>query len=172
VNTIQNFTKDITGGCHSLVYVSVASIEFSREKLTKLLSQSRHFNSENGITGLLLFDEGHFMQLLEGKKKMIENLMARIKKDSRHREVEILEEGTASDRQFSDWSMAFLDFASPEVKALPGYSNFLEDPIWKDRSSKKSARSVDMLHYFKAVMGASDSTILNFAKKLKRGGRP
>jgi hypothetical protein len=151
---------------YQLVYLSRASHRFSQRDLTDLLAQSRKDNFEVGITGLLLYAEGHFMQLLEGAKDAIESLMERIKRDPRHRDVRVLEEGPVAQRQFSEWSMAFLDFASPQVRALPGYSAFLESPLAIDDGVDAATRNMRLLHYFKAVMTASEAAVLNLAESL------
>jgi hypothetical protein len=151
---------------YELVYTSVASRRFSQRDLTDLLAQSRKDNLEDGITGLLLYAEGHFMQLLEGSREKIERLMVRINRDLRHHDVRVLEEGPVSHRQFSEWSMAFLDFASPQVRALPGYSAFLESPLAIDDGVDAATRNMRLLHYFKAVMIASDSAVLNLAEAI------
>src|ERR1700744_4396324 len=106
---------------YNLVYMSTASVVFTQQDLIGLLEQSRKHNQEKGITGLLLYAEGSFMQLLEGRKQDVDELMERIKKDERHHDVIIMETGEVAQRQFPDWAMGFLDYASPEARALPGY---------------------------------------------------
>ncbi len=108
------------------------------------------------------------MQLIEGSREKIESLMARIERDDRHHDVRVLEEGPESRRQFSEWSMAFLDFASPQVRALPGYSAFLESPLAIHDGVDSATRNIRLLHYFKAVMTASDSTVLNLAETIDK----
>jgi hypothetical protein len=150
-----------------LIYISAASYRFSQQQLTELLDQSRKVNLEHKITGLLLYAKGHFIQLLEGDKKTIEDLMARITQDPRHHHVEVLEQGSGRDRQFAQWSMAFVDFASPEVRALAGYSTFLDNPIEVADLSDPSTK-MRSLHYFKAVMLASKQEALALAEKIRQ----
>jgi len=152
---------------YGLVYMSKASFRFTQNDLIDLLTQSRRDNLELKITGLLLYADGNFMQLLEGSRENVEGLMGRIKKDSRHHEVSVLEEGPIAERHFAQWSMAFLDFASAQVRALPGYSTFLEGPFDKDDVAELAMRNVRLLHYFKSVMTASDSSMLNLAESIE-----
>jgi hypothetical protein len=49
----------------SLVYASSAKQLFSEEDLTALLQQSRDNNTRLGLSGLLLYKDGNFMQVLE-----------------------------------------------------------------------------------------------------------
>ena len=153
---------------YQLIYVSMASFRFTRQNLMDLLVQSRKFNQEKKITGLLLYVEGHFMQLLEGSRKAINELMVRIAKDRRHQQVKVLEEGLVAGRQFDDWSMAFLDFESPQVRNLPGYSTFLEDPVPLKIFDSSSVDRTDMLDYFKAIMLASNAALLRLADQLEQ----
>jgi hypothetical protein len=151
---------------YNLIYLSTASFRFSEKDLTELLNQSRKHNLDKGITGLLLYAEGSFMQLLEGKREDIEDLMGRIKKDERHRQVQIMEEGEVARRQFPDWTMGFLDYASPQARSLPGYSTFLEVPLEVDYLAKTSARSMQLLNYFKAIMTVSPDSLVGFASAI------
>jgi hypothetical protein len=144
---------------YALLYMSVSSFRFSEQNLTGLLSQSRTFNLDHQITGLLLYAGGSFMQLLEGDQAIIEELMERIKKDVRHSDVVVLEKGPVIKRLFPEWSMAFLDFASPYVRTLPGYSTFLEKVTQVHEVSGASERHLQLLNYFKTLMTASNQSI-------------
>jgi hypothetical protein len=150
-----------------LVYVSKSSLRFSQRDLTDLLTKSRDHNLAVDITGLLLYADGNFMQLLEGNQKRIEELMVRIKRDSRHHDVNILEEGPIAQRSFPDWSMAFLDFHSPQVRALPGYSTFLEGPFATEEISGSPSQNLKLLHFFRSVMAASKPSIFKPAETIE-----
>jgi hypothetical protein len=152
---------------YGLVYVSKSSLRFSQRDLTDLLTQSRDANLVGGTTGLLLYVDGNFMQLLEGDRKRIEELMVRIKRDSRHNDVNILEEGLISERSFPDWSMAFLDFHAPQVRALPGYSTFLEGPFAAEETSPSPSQNLKLLQFFRSVMAASKPSILKQAQAMQ-----
>jgi hypothetical protein len=151
---------------YQLIYISGASTSFSKKDLIGLLAQSRKFNHSKEITGLLLYAGGHFMQLLEGAREEIKPLMERITKDGRHNQVDVLEEGPVKHRQFPEWSMAFLDFASPEVRALPGYSCFLDAPPQAAALVDKSEGNSNLLHYFKSIMLASNTSLLHLAEDI------
>ena len=91
----------------SFVYVSAARRLFSEEELSALLRKSRANNERDGITGLLLYSGGNFMQAIEGEETPIRALLDRIEADKRHlRITRLLEEKTES-RRFPEWSMAF-----------------------------------------------------------------
>ena len=157
---------------YSLVYMSKATTPWNQQELTDLLKQSRRDNLALDITGLLLYADGNFMQLLEGSRETVTGLMERIKNDARHHDINVLEEGMAPARHFAQWSMAFVDFASPSARALPGYSTFLEKPFADSDVAEMSLRNVRLLHYFKSVMTASDSAMLNLAESVQPENLP
>lgn len=70
-----------------LVYCSKANQHFTSADLLALLEQSKDYNASKNITGLLLYKDKSFIQLLEGDKKEILDLYREIEKDTRHRQV-------------------------------------------------------------------------------------
>ena len=148
---------------YTLLYLSVASVRLAQNDLTNLLGTCRQYNAAHGLTGLLIYANGHWIEFLEGDQKDVDGLMTQIEQDPRHRDIEVIEKGTASAREFQDWSMAFLEHATPEVRALPGYSTFLEESIdWE--APEQTGRGLQMLNYFKTIMLASDDSISNLAR--------
>ena len=103
-----------------LVYVSSAIELFSSHDLLALLEQSRAKNVRAGITGLLLYKDGNFMQLLEGPEAAVRELYAAIRRDARHHGIILLLEGTVEEREFPDWAMAFPDLTAPALLSLRG----------------------------------------------------
>ena len=86
----------------SLVYVSAAVTWFSDRELRALLAQCRLSNAQTGITGMLLYKDGNFMQALEGEERTVRALEARIAADRRHQGMVTLLSGHTAQRQFSD----------------------------------------------------------------------
>lgn len=92
---------------HYLLYCSAAVHPFSEAELADLLEESQHCNSRDGITGLLCYDQGHFVQVLEGSARNVTRVFDRILADPRHHKVRLLCRGSSARRQFDDWHMAF-----------------------------------------------------------------
>ncbi len=92
---------------YQLLYASSAKRKFSGADLQSLLGECRAFNGPAGITGMLLYEDGNFIQLLEGEETDVKRLFERIDRDSRHRGVLILDQGETRERQFGNWSMGF-----------------------------------------------------------------
>ncbi|MGI8436962.1 MAG: BLUF domain-containing protein [Chthoniobacterales bacterium] len=70
-----------------LVYVSRAADSFSADDLLELLRQSRENNERAGVSGMLLFKERRFLQLLEGDEASVRATFQRIQRDPRHHEI-------------------------------------------------------------------------------------
>ena len=74
-----------------------------------ILKNARAKNGPLNITGCLVYHNGNFVQILEGKKKDVYSLYKTIEKDSRHSNVRLISEELDKDRSFSDWNMAYFD---------------------------------------------------------------
>ena len=66
---------------------------------------ARELNSLDGITGLLVFNGTHFLQIIEGAERAIDDLLARLRRDPRHSGLEVRDERMVEARSFPDWSM-------------------------------------------------------------------
>ena len=117
------------GSLFQIVYTSVASESFSMADLKELLKGSVHRNTQAGITGLLLYYDGTFMQTLEGEESVVIALFAKMSRDRRHHHVIPLIHAPINRRDFSESAMAFQDLDAPELRKLPGYSDFLNTPL-------------------------------------------
>ncbi len=95
----------------------------------ELLKGSVRRNTRAGITGLLLYQSGAFIQALEGEKATLTELFEKISHDPRHHHLIRLIQGPIAERIFPNSAMAFRDLASPELRRLPGYSEFLNTPL-------------------------------------------
>ena len=116
-------------GMHHIVYVSSATRLWSRTELFHLLDVCRRNNQRTGITGILLYRDGNFMQAIEGEEPELRNLMRTILLDPRHRDVIPLLDEPVPQREFPEWTMAFRDLERPEYRDLPGFSDFLDAPL-------------------------------------------
>jgi Sensors of blue-light using FAD len=132
-----------------LVYVSSSVRPFSGGELIELLEKSRLNNHSLGITGMLLYKDGDFMQALEGPEDVVRRLSAKIAKDPRHKEFVALVEGTSARREFPDWSMGFQDLSGIHLRDLPGYTTFLDTPLRAHTFAENPARCRSLLLHFK-----------------------
>jgi len=132
-----------------LVYVSVAAESVAKDELLDILSKSRTANAEAGITGMLLYKDGNFMQVLEGEEDAVRALYARIRRDPRHLGIVTVVEGQREGRCFGDWSMGFQDLSAPEAREVSGYSEFLNTPLTAEEFSKNPGQCERLLWAFK-----------------------
>ena|SRR6185312_13282876 len=89
-----------------LLYASNTSRDVSQALLDDILAASRRNNAGAGISGMLLYLDGGFMQVLEGEEAAVAAVYARIAKDKRHWNAQVLLDREAP-RAFADWSMGF-----------------------------------------------------------------
>ena len=90
-----------------LSYQSEAVSDMSFLGLMRLLESARAFNQSNGITGILLYDNQQFGQIIEGERANIMKVWKRIQEDKRHHRIELLEIREISERSFPDWLLRF-----------------------------------------------------------------
>jgi hypothetical protein len=91
----------------SLVYVSTAVRPLSRPEIDHLLERARARNAQEGVTGVLLYSHGNFMQYLEGPACGLAKVYEVIVADPQHRGIIELVREPIQAREFADWSMAF-----------------------------------------------------------------
>jgi hypothetical protein len=88
-----------------LMYASRATDSVDQEVLSAILKKSKANNPDLGVTGVLCFSGGIFLQVLEGGRSSVSALYHRIASDPRHREVVLLSYEEVGERSFASWSM-------------------------------------------------------------------
>jgi len=97
-----------SGTLHRLVYMSTAVGVLRAEELDRIYFRAKSANAQSGITGLMLFYEGAFLQVLEGPIAGVSSLLERIRRDRRHSNLIVLEAGPVEERMFLDAPMRFI----------------------------------------------------------------
>ena len=90
-----------------ITYVSEPAQEMSFLGLMRLLSHSYLRNTSMGITGALIFENNRFGQVIEGPRTQIEDLWEKIQKDTRHKNIRLIESKPIEHRSFNKWTMIF-----------------------------------------------------------------
>ena len=137
------------GGLFQIVYVSTATTPLSHDELRDLLKGSHERNARAGITGLLLYKDGHFMQALEGEEAPVIALFSKINRDPRHHHVIPLLHGPIEQRQFPESLMAFRDLNHEASRDIRGYSEFLNTPLDGELFQKDISKCQKLLLLFK-----------------------
>jgi hypothetical protein len=89
----------------SVTYTSLARLDLQETDLEDIHRTAREQNALDGITGLLVFNGTHFLQIIEGSENAIQDLIERLRKDPRHTGFEIRDRRKIDARSFPDWSM-------------------------------------------------------------------
>lgn len=97
---------------YAISYVSSVNPELTEEEIQTVLNFSRNWNIDHQITGILLYSEGNFFQVLEGEKELLESLFSRIEKDKRHRNVMVIFEKEVSEVKFDTYQSDFISLDS------------------------------------------------------------
>ena len=137
---------------HSLLYVSSATTPFSSAQLEDLLRVARANNMRLDITGMLLYKDGNFMQVLEGEAAAVKALFAKIAVDPRHSGAIVLLDGPTPVRAFSEWSMGFRDLRAGGATDISGYTPFLNTPLTSGEFVAEPSRAQKLLLMFKEKM--------------------
>lgn len=106
------------------IYCSAATRDFSSAELASLLKKAREFNELHDLTGMLLYAEGSFFQVLEGPEAVVAELYAKIERDTRHEQVTKIIEEPIYTRSFAQWTMGFSNMSREELAKIAGTNDF------------------------------------------------
>lgn len=134
---------------YSLVYTSVSTTPMSGSELHALLAEARTDNARRGVTGMLLYKQGNFLQVLEGDRPVVTELSERIARDRRHTRVFTLHEGEVDERRFPDWSMGFRDLDHDPTADISGFSDLMAMDLTPGAPGGKSERAYRLLRAFR-----------------------
>ena len=104
-----------------LLYASRA-VDTSADAIDAILSQSRQHNPSCGITGILCYGGGIFLQAIEGGRMPVSALYGHIQKDPRHKDVALLHYEEITERRFGGWTMGQVNLSKLNHSILLKYS--------------------------------------------------
>ena len=104
-----------------LLYASRA-IDTTPQAIDAILSQSRQYNPSSGITGILCYGGGIFLQAIEGGRAAISELYGVIQRDTRHKDVELLHYEEIAERRFAGWTMGAVNVSKINASILLKYA--------------------------------------------------
>ena len=105
-----------------LLYVSRLADPTKPEVIDGILADSRKHNPEQGITGILCYGAGIFLQAIEGGRAQVSELYNHICKDKRHKEVVLLDFQEIAERRFGGWTMGQVNLAKLNTSIVLKYS--------------------------------------------------
>lgn len=113
---------------HTLCYVSSARKSLSNTDINHLFTVNKRNNIDLDISGILIYNNGNFFQILEGEKSKLDHLFSKINDDERHYNVIKLINSTIDNRIFKEYNSGFiLTNNSTEIKQLTNYLNWLKE---------------------------------------------
>ncbi|MEY4910526.1 MAG: hypothetical protein RL761_189 [Pseudomonadota bacterium] len=104
-----------------LLYASRA-VDTQPDAIDGILAKSRQFNPSSGITGILCYGGGIFLQAIEGGRNAVSELYGHIQKDVRHKDVVLLHYEEISERRFSGWTMGQVNMEKINSSILLKYA--------------------------------------------------
>lgn len=113
----------------SLMYTSLARPDFEASELDAIHGSARELNKAAGITGLLVFNGIHFLQILEGKHRPMEELLTRLRTDPRHLGLEVRDERRVPRRSFPDWPMELIQVKGHYSEARDAINGRLPETV-------------------------------------------
>ncbi len=114
-------------GLIQCIYSSAATTEFAEHEIPQLLEKIRAANANRGISGMLLYVEGSFFQVLEGEAEHVDILFQSISADPRHKHVTLIIREALAARSFGEWTMGFATVGSREAGELIGENDFFAE---------------------------------------------
>lgn len=112
---------------YAISYVSTANIDFHDQEIAEMMIKTSQFNFEEKITGILLYNERNFFQLIEGEKESIQNLYEKIEQDLRHNNIIKILEKPVFETAFDGYLTDFItDTKKYNESQLKHYLHYIE----------------------------------------------
>ncbi len=122
---------------HHIAYASSSRDYLLHAVLSEILEVSERNNARDGITGVLMYHDRLFFQVLEGDRDLVEHCYERIVKDFRHTGISLMWDNPVEERVFSDWAMGYAG-SVPIGDYTSASSRSLADLLSEDDATKKS----------------------------------
>ncbi len=130
-----------------LIYVSDL-VNQNEAELGPILESAVRHNREDGITGMLLYSGGNFLQVLEGERSKVLGTYERICLDPRHRNITVLTEEEVPERQFSNWSMGYKQLGEKDIARFPKYAPYFQFGFKASSFNAKPGVALELLELF------------------------
>ncbi|MBJ6367826.1 BLUF domain-containing protein [Snuella sedimenti] len=128
----------------TICYISDSQNFKSEDNLLNLYNKAKTNNLKHNITGILIYKNGNFLQVLEGEQEMVDNTFKRISLDSRHKNIIKVINTTVEQRIFEDYNFGFTTIDNRnELNNLNDYLEWL-----KDADSKSANKVIAMVENF------------------------
>ncbi|MFD0792633.1 BLUF domain-containing protein [Mucilaginibacter litoreus] len=120
----------------TIVYLSKSAYPMHENQLLDILHSSRIHNAALNISGVLLYAESIFIQLLEGRDTILDALYKRILADERHTDIITLVNETVTEKSFEEWLMGFAVTDVSKTEKLAGYLKSIDQLDIDDKGNE------------------------------------
>jgi hypothetical protein len=131
---------------YEIIYSSAARRLFELQQLGAMLEAARLNNGRLGVSGILLYEAGSFLQVLEGEEAVVTALFSKIAGDTRHSSVRVLRQRTIAARSFSEWTMGFVTLDPQLMRSFPKRHALSSN----GSSTEDAAATIELLDQFRA----------------------
>lgn len=129
---------------YAISYVSTAHKDLREEGVINIMKETDVNNKSRNITGILLFNERNFFQLLEGEKKIIQDLYLKISEDTRHHDIIQFLEIPVTRPSFDGYMTDFItDDKKYDRSKLEHYLHYIE--VLNPESRKAVKRVMELM---------------------------
>jgi hypothetical protein len=128
---------------HCLIYTSVATQKMTDDYLKSILEKSRPKNIALSVTGMLLYLDPFFVQVLEGEKNVITDIFKKISQDPLHHKVSLILKKPINERSFSHWAMGFNKIDEAHIDSVVSLDEFYKSESF-NRHPKDIVELFDM----------------------------
>ena len=129
-----------------IIYISSAVRKMDDDELLDILKTSREKNKKNDISGMLLYDNGSFIQVLEGEDSLVDNTFISIQNDERHNNIMVMQNKYVDSREFVNWSMGFENISNIDKTKIDGYAQF-QSLLYNNNFDKSSLSKKILLQF-------------------------
>ena len=113
---------------HTLCYVSSCIESLTVKDLEHLFRVNKRNNTEYKVSGILIYNNGNFLQILEGDEDKVKTIFKKIRRDPRHRNLISLINNPIDERIFHDYDSGFIHFEDPKKRQeLHNYISWLKE---------------------------------------------
>lgn len=110
----------------TLIYNSAATQPMNEADLVALLEHARNHNAAIDVTGMLLYHDHCFFQVLEGPRDDVHALADRIEQDPRHTQMTVIIDEPIHKRSFGEWTMGFAHVSPDDLRRIDGMNDFFD----------------------------------------------
>ncbi|RYY03259.1 MAG: BLUF domain-containing protein [Gammaproteobacteria bacterium] len=135
-----------------MVYISSAILGLNDRQIANIVRTSQINNEQLGITGILLYNNGNFMQLIEGEEEKVEALYEKVRGDRRHTGVTLLLKEPITHKNFDNWVMGYRNIDNLKKIEPELLSPFLDEDLNFSIYKKNPYRALQFLEMFKKII--------------------